>query len=219
MPIRIFLISNYRLLLDGMAALIAMESDRFHLAGATAPTDQAPEEITKSNADIILLEIDGITPTRTLAFIEKLRTASDTRILLLTQLKNSPTNDAAVALGANGVIGSEASAEQLHYACSKVIAGEIWLDRTATGRIIHQLSLKNRNKPSQLLNDKATMLTDRELQVITTILKNNNPGKVIANELGISESTLRNKLSAIYDKLGVHNRQGLFSYARENGLI
>jgi DNA-binding NarL/FixJ family response regulator len=63
------------------------------------------------------------------------------------------------------------------------------------------------------------MLTDRELQVITAILKSNNPGKIIANELGISESTLRNKLSVIYEKLGVHNRQGLFSYAHENGLI
>lgn len=219
MPIRIFLISNYRLLLDGMAALIAMEPDRFHLTGATDPIDQSSEEITQSHADIILLEVDGITPARALAIIEKLRTASDTKILLLTRLKNSSTSDAAIALGANGVIGSEASSEQLYYACSKVIAGEIWLDRTATGRIINQLSRKNRNKPIQLLNDKAAMLTDRELQVITTILKNNNPGKIIASELGISESTLRNKLSVIYEKLGVHNRQGLFSYARENGLI
>lgn len=219
MPIRIFLISNYRLLLDGMTALIATESDRFHLAGATALIDQAPEEITKSHADITLLEIDGITPTRTLTFIEKLRTVSDTKILLLTRLKNSSTNDAAVALGANGVIGSESSSEQLYYACSKVIAGEIWLDRTATGRIINQLSRKNRDKNNYLSNDKAAMLTDRELQVITAILKSNNPGKIIANELGISESTLRNKLSVIYEKLGVHNRQGLFSYAHENGLI
>lgn len=219
MSINIFVISNFRLIIDGISALIALESGRCRLAGISASVDLPPEEIAKSHADIVLLEIDGIPHTSALIFIEKLRTISDVKILLLTRLNNNPIGDAAIILGANGMLGNQISAEQLFYACAKVIKGEIWLDRLATGRIINQYSRKNSRISKYLLNDKTIKLTDRELQIITTILKNNSPGKVIANELGISESTLRNKLSVIYEKLDVHNRQGLFLFAREAGLL
>jgi DNA-binding NarL/FixJ family response regulator len=43
------------------------------------------------------------------------------------------------------------------------------------------------------------------------------PGKTIAEKLHISESTLRNHLTSIYDKLGVANRHGLLAYAYQNG--
>lgn len=220
MTINIFVISNFNLMVEGISALIGMNPNQFRLAGTSASLDQAPDEIAKLHPDIVLLEIDGITSSSTLVFIEKLRTISDTKILLLTRQNNNPINDAAIALGANGVLGSTISSEQLFYACTKVIEGEIWLDRKTTGRVISQLSGKNRTRLlPQLQNDTANKLTDRELQVITILLKNDSPGKVVANELGISESTLRNKLSVIYEKLGVNNRQGLFLYARENGLI
>ena len=42
--------------------------------------------------------------------------------------------------------------------------------------------------------------------------------KVIAEKLHISEHTLRNHLTSIYDKLGVANRLELFAYAHKNGL-
>lgn len=59
MPIRIFLISNFRLILDGIAALIAMESDRFLLAGTAISFEQAMESIAGLQADIILFDIDS----------------------------------------------------------------------------------------------------------------------------------------------------------------
>lgn len=128
-------------------------------------------------------------------------------------------NDKAILLGARGVIGKDASSEQLFDACAKIVAGEIWLDRMATGRIFEEFSRRGRNKPNHSVSNKAAVLTDKEMKVIVAIVKSSEPGKVIANELGISESTLRNKLTGIYEKLGVHNRQGLFTFARENGLI
>lgn len=219
MTIRIFLISNFRLILDGIAALIAMESDRFLLAGTAISFEQAMESIAGLQADIILFDIDSADTCDALSLIDSLRAASDIKILLLTRWKNVALNDKAILSGARGVIGKDASSEQLFDACAKVVAGEIWLDRMATGRIFEEFSRRGRNKPNHSVSNKAAVLTDKEMKVIVAIVKSSEPGKVIANELGISESTLRNKLTGIYEKLGVRNRQGLFSFARENGLI
>ena len=219
MPIRIFLISNFRLILDGIAALIAMESDRFLLAGTATSFEQAMESIAGSQADIILFDIDSADTCDALSLIDSLQAASDIKILLLTRWRNVVLNDKAILLGARGVIGKDASSEQLFDACAKVVAGEIWLDRMATGRIFEEFSRRGRNKPNHSVSNKAAVLTDKEMKIIVAIVKSSEPGKVIANELGISESTLRNKLTGIYEKLGVHNRQGLFAFARENGLI
>lgn len=218
MPIRIFLISSFRLILDGIAALIAKESDRYQLAGIAASYEQTMEVIAESQADIILFNIDSIDDRDALSLIDSLA-ASDSKILLLTQWKNVVLNDKAILLGAKGVIGMNATSEQLFDACAKVVAGEIWLDRIGTGRIFEEFAHRGRNKLNHSTSNKAAVLTDKEMRVINAIVNSNEPGKVIASELGISESTLRNKLTVIYEKLGVHNRQGLFSYARENGLI
>jgi len=221
MPIRIFLISNFRLILDGIAALIAMESDRFQLAGIAVSFEQAMESIAGLQADIILFDIDSADTCDALSLIDGLqvKAASDIKILLFTRWKNVVLNDKAILLGARGVIGKDASSEQLFDACAKVVAGEIWLDRMATGRIFEEFSRRGRNNPNHSVSNKAAVLTDKEMKVIVAIVKSSEPGKVIASELGISESTLRNKLTGIYEKLGVHNRQGLFAFARENGLI
>lgn len=109
----IFLISNFRLIIDGISALIAMESNRFRFAGAATSIEQAAERIAQTQVNIVLLDIDGIEPYRALALIEKLRTVSGPKILLLARQHNAQINDQAIILGASGILGNEVSSEQL----------------------------------------------------------------------------------------------------------
>lgn len=65
---------------------------------------------------------------------------------------------------------------------------------------------------SQLID--APQLTQRERSIVQTLLSfPAEPAKRIAQRLNISESTLRNHLTTIYDKLGVKNRTALVSQA------
>lgn len=66
---------------------------------------------------------------------------------------------------------------------------------------------------------RISRLTARERELIVALLcSDTEPGKIIAHRLCISEQTLRNHLSSIYGKLGVHNRLGLHAYAVRHGL-
>ena len=62
-------------------------------------------------------------------------------------------------------------------------------------------------------------LTSRERQLIRVLMRHSeDPGKVIASHIGISEHTLRNHLTSIYTKLGLHSRLGLHAYAAKHHL-
>ena len=73
--------------------------------------------------------------------------------------------------------------------------------------------------PADKEQEKIAALTLRERQTIAAMSVHVGvPGKVIAERLCISEHTLRNHLTSIYDKLGVVNRVDLYAYATRHAL-
>lgn len=158
-------------------------------------------------------------PEHALSMINSLKTASQAKILLLTRMENADLQDRAILAGACGVLDRGASIPLLFTAVEKVHTGQVWLDRVSTGRVFIELTRMAARRQQDGLVDKLSLLTERERKIVTVIAHNiGDPGKAIAEKLHISESTLRNHLTAIYEKLGVENRHGLVAYAYQKGL-
>ena len=218
MAIRVFVVSDHRLLLEALTDQLAKTSRDFILAGSCATLAQASELLKSAAADILLLDMDGESEAL-LAFISALQEAMSIRILLLTRHQDHALEDKAVVLGARGLIDRDTSAEQLLNALEKVHQGQVWLNREATGRVFVELARWGRDKPLDPNEAKMAQLTEREQHIVACIARSHGePGKTIAEQLHISESTLRNHLTAIYGKLGVVNRHGLLAYAYQHGL-
>lgn len=220
MTIGVFLISDYRLAAWGLERLLATEPLRFSPAGAAFACDPAAlEAAAKAAPDLVLLDIDG-DPANVLPFIGRLHEVLPrAKILLLTRLPASALQDRALLMGARGVIDKSTSPAQLLSALAKVHEGQIWLDRDATGRLFVEFSRMGKHAARAPVEDRFASLTEREQQIVAFIAGNSGePGKTLAAKLHISESTLRNHLTAIYEKLGVANRNGLVAYAFQNGL-
>jgi DNA-binding NarL/FixJ family response regulator len=103
-------------------------------------------------------------------------------------------------------------------AITKVHEGQLWLDRSTTGRIFVQFSRRKRDGAEETARRKLETLTEREHDVVRTLVT--QPGadnKRLARNLHIGEHTLRNHLSRIYDKLGVPNRVELYLFAQRHG--
>jgi two-component system nitrate/nitrite response regulator NarL len=216
-PIRVFLISNFLLLLRGLSKLIESRPQYFSLAGSAETHSQAVELISSINVDVVILDIDS-NPDEVLLLINTLSIISSAKILLLTRLQDTILQDKAIVCGARGIINHESTPELLLTAIKKIDHGEIWLNRAATERVLTKLSQMNNNSLNSSVT-KITSLTERELEIFTFIVHSSGEsGKTIANKLNISESTLRNHLTSIYDKLGVTNRHGLLAFAFQNGL-
>lgn len=154
-------------------------------------------------------ELDGIS---------KLSVVADNmRVLVLTADRDPDLHNHVMRAGARGVVLKDQSVSALVKAIKKVNAGEVWLDRTTTARVLSTMSREIAAQVSRLEMQAVAALTAREREVITLIAKGLK-NKVIAERLFISEATVRHHISSIFAKLGVSDRVELILNAFRFGL-
>lgn len=217
-PIRGLLVDDHRTVLWGLEKLINSEKPRMEVVGSATNCAEALDLVGKAPLDVIVLDLD-LGEENGLDAIPGLIARSKAKILVLTGLRTSSALDNAVVAGARGIIQKEESAATILTAIEKIHAGQLWLDRIATGRIFVELSRKGAAEDPDAERRKISTLTSGERRIIVAIATNPGANAVaVAKMLHISESTLRNHLTAIYGKLGVANRLELFAAALKHGL-
>lgn len=216
--IKILLVDDHRSVLWGLEKLIEGESPRMAVIGKATNSADAMRLLDEARPNLVLLDID-LGGESGINAIPNLISKSGAKVLVLTGSRDQSVHDAAVLAGAMGVVEKGESAETILKAIQKVHEGEVWLDRTATGRIFLELS---RNKAAEAQSPeqrKIASLTPRERQIVAEIGSDAAAGsKVIAERLHISEHTLRNHIASIYEKLEVSSRLELFAYAGKHGI-
>jgi two-component system nitrate/nitrite response regulator NarL len=144
---------------------------------------------------------------------------SRARVLICTGVRDTEAHDRAMLRGARGVVHKEEPAETILKAIEKVHSGELWLNRLATGRVFEKLLGVGGRPRLDPEAERIATLTEREREVVQAVVgRGQSTNKKIAEHLNMSEFTLRNHLTTIYDKLGVENRLDLFKYALRHGL-
>ncbi|WP_420474553.1 response regulator [Noviherbaspirillum sp. ST9] len=217
-PIRVFLIDDHASVLWGLERLIQSGKPQLEAVGSATGLAKALQTLGQAAPDVILLDMD-LGQESGLDAIPTLLAHSSAKILILTGMRDKAMHDKAVLAGARGVVEKEAPAEAILLAIAKVHAGEIWLDRAATGRIFAALAHQNVPRTPDPEQQKIAGLTEREREIVAMTARNAGASaKDIAQSLHISDSTLRNHLTSIYSKLGVANRLELFAYAHRHGL-
>jgi DNA-binding NarL/FixJ family response regulator len=207
--LRILLVDDHLVMRAGLRLLIENQPGMTVVALASN-REEALKLAACESPDLILLDLE-LGAESGLTFLPELRAAAPkARVLVLTGLKDAEAHRQAVRLGAVGVVFKDQEAEVLIKAIEKVHAGEVWLDRTTTGNLFHEMTQNSGEvNPEQ---SKIKSLTEREFQVIKLIaegLKN----KEIAKRLFISETTVTHHLSSIFSKLEVSDRLELVIYA------
>jgi DNA-binding NarL/FixJ family response regulator len=208
--LRILLVDDHLVMRAGLRLLIENHPG-MKVVALAGNRREALELAAGEKPDLILLDLE-LGAENGLSFLPELREAArDARVLVLTGLKDTEAHRQAVKLGAVGIVLKDQEAEVLIKAIEKVHAGEVWLDRTTTGNLFHEMTQRNSAEldPEE---SKIKSLTDREFQVIKLIaegLKN----KEIAKRLFISETTVTHHLSSIFSKLEVSDRLELVIYA------
>lgn len=214
-PIRILLVDDHAIVRDGLRMLIESQTG-MKVVGQAANRKETLQLAASATPDLVLLDLD-LGAENSLTFLSELReVAANTRILVLTGLKDPHAHRQAIRLGAMGVVLKEHAAGVLIKAIEKVHRGEVWVDRSTMGSLLQEMT---RPESGELDPDKARVasLTNRELQVITLIaegLKN----KQIAERLFLSETTITHHLSSIFSKLDVSDRLELVIYSFRHNL-
>ncbi len=199
----------------GLERLVQSAHPRYELAGAAGQVTECLALLQRQPADVLLLVVDAL---RTDCLAE-LCGACDAKVLLVTNSADDAWLDSAIVAGVRGVVRTGDAPETLLKAIDKVNDGELWIDRGATSRIFMEMARHKAAERDDPERSRIATLTLRERQTIAAVASDASaPGKVIAGRLCISEHTLRNHLTSIYNKLGLSNRLDLYAYATRHSL-
>jgi DNA-binding NarL/FixJ family response regulator len=160
--------------------------------------------------DIAMPKVDGIAATRAIKAV-----LPGTRIVILTIHDSDQYLLLGLQAGANGYILKDATHEELVRAIQAVHAGDSLLGQAVAQRLIGVFRRLGASGPEQPPNDG---LTERETEVLKHIAAGRS-SKQIAMQLDVSDKTIRNHVSNIYQKLHIHDRAQVVLYAVRTGLV
>lgn len=208
-PIEVYIVNDHKIVLWGLERLIASATPRTKVAGTAESCDALIPRLSVVRPDVIVLDLDS--GGGTLSCLQRLAVEHAARVLILTGSNDPAAHHQAAVRGARGVVSKKAEPETLLRAIEKVHQGELWLDRGTLGRAMTTLASPQKHAPDA---SKLSALTCKERLIVNTLVREKGArNKIIANKLHISEHTLRNHFTTIYDKLQVSGRMELFLLA------
>jgi len=216
-PIRVMLVDHCSILW-GLEKLIQSDHPRMEVVGKATSCAAALELARETAPDVVVID-PALGEENASDIIPQLVNGRGTRVVVWTGTPDCSAREDSILRGASGLVLKQESAETLLKAIQKVHCGELWLDRSTTGRLFVELSTrKARPEPDDAARSIAS-LTARERDVVSRLVE--DPGadnRKLAQRLCLGAHTLRNHLSRIYDKLGVTNRLELYVYAQRSGI-
>jgi DNA-binding NarL/FixJ family response regulator len=209
--IRIAIVDDQRLFVDGLARILSIQSD-MEVVGRAHTGEEAVELCLREDPDVVLMDLSmpgmgGISATRNI-----LGLLPRTQVLILTVHTDDLNLFQAIKAGAQGYILKDCTPEELASAIKAVYAGSTIMSpdiAKKTMTTFEGIRSKTELTPS---------LTERELEVIKALAKGKS-NKEIARDLEISEKTVRNHASNIYKKLHIFDRTQAVIYAVRRGLV
>lgn len=216
-PIRVVLVDDHKIIRDGLREFIETRPGLV-VVGDAGDRDAALEVVAREQPDIVVLDLDlgGVSGLDLLP--ELLSAAPAASVIILTGLRDAEKRDRAMELGAKGVVLKENGVAELINAIEKIHrTGDYWFEPGAAKRLME--SRRRGEAQTDPEAAKIAGLTPTERALITHLSKGLD-NRQIAEQMHMAESTVRNNLTRIYDKLDIKGgRLALLVYAYQHGLV
>ena len=202
--IRVGIVEDHRLFRKGISLVLSGEKN-FEIVGESANGLQAIDMISSLKPDVVLLDI-AIPEKNNIKIIPIIKRKSpETKPLLLTASEDQDDILKALKAGAKGYLSKNTSTSDLIKAIKVVYRGELWVERKLVAKFFHEDNTADSDKEGQQKNTTGGDFSPREQDVLSLLTKGFT-NKEIANNLFISEKTVKSHLYRIFKKLNVSRR-------------
>ena len=206
--IRILVVDDHQVVREGLRRMLELESD-FRVVGDAADAKEVLTEVELHSPEVVLMDIkmpgvNGLELTRQIK-----QKQPSCNIIMLTLYDEYLTQ--AIEAGAVGYLLKDIKREELVRAIRTVQEGRAPLDLSLSQDRLVELTTSAESK-------QRSSLSERELTIIR-LIADGVTTRELANQLFLSQASVKRSVRLIFEKLGVRNRSEAVSEAYKKGLI
>lgn len=214
-PIRVVIVDDHQMVLDGLQAMLRPHSDDVEIVGATTDPNEIRRLAVDLEADIALLDVRMPAVSGFDLCEQLLRIRPELKVVLLTVYDDEQYLFEGLRAGAAGYLTKQLVASALVEHLRRVMAGEIVVDPSLAGRVALSASRLARG---EFWSGAHLGLTQRESAVLE-LMVHGHANRVIASRLMLGEETIKTHVSSVYRKLGVSDRTQAVAFALREGIF
>ena len=214
-PVRVVIADDQDLVRSGLQ--LVLEARGIDVVDAVGDGRAAVGSVAAHAPDVVLMDvrmprINGIEAARRIREI-----SPTTKILMLTVSDEEDDLYEAIKAGANGYLLKEISVEEVAEAIRAVVQGQSLISPSMASKLLNEFTTLAK-KAEERQQYPAPALTSRELEVLKLVAKGMS-NREIADELYISDNTVKNHIRNILEKLHLHSRMEAVIYAVRERLL
>lgn len=213
-PVRIVLVDDHEMVIEGLKAMLAAFADRVEVVGQAVGAERAVDVIAELDPDIVLCDVrmqgsSGLDLCQTLREKEP-----DRKVVMLSVYDDEQYLFQALRVGASGYLLKSISSDELVRQLEFVHQGETAIDPGMAARAVDTAARMQRD---EFWPGARQGLTQRESEILSYVVSGLS-NKGIASRLVIGDETVKSHLRSIYRKLGVGDRTGAVATALREGI-
>lgn len=198
--IKVLIVDDHEVLRVGLRSLLSRERG-IEVVGEAGMAEAAVDLVGRLRPDVVIMDVrlpdrSGVEACR------EIRSADPTtRVIMLTSYADDEAVFGSIIAGASGYLLKEIRGQELVRAIETVAAGQSLLDPAVTQKILEKLKRLASGEP----HDEIAQLSAQEQRVLALVAEGKT-NKEIAAAMGLSDKTVKNYLSHVFEKLKLTRR-------------
>jgi DNA-binding NarL/FixJ family response regulator len=215
-PIRVLLVDDHQMVIDGLLAMLANYRSRVEVVGATGSMQETLAAIAHDpEPDVVIVDVRLRGQSGLDICVEVVRRRPSCKVVVLTVYDDEQYLYQALRAGASGFLLKRVTGAELVAHLERVMEGEVVIDPSMAGRVALSAA---RLSSGEFWPGAHLGLSQRESEVLALMVAGLS-NRAMAQRLIVGEETVKSHVSAIYRKLDVPDRAQAIALALREGLF
>lgn len=214
--IKVLLVDDQDILVEGLRMILGKEED-IEICGTANNGRKAYEACKWNRPDVVLMdikmpEVNGVEATEMIK-----KDFPEVKVIVLTTFNDDEYIYEALKNGASGYLLKDASPAEIAGAVRAVYNGGALIQSEIAVKVLDKFSELAKGNQKRNTDPRVELLTDRETDILRLIAEGKN-NREIADELYLSEGTVKNHITKVLIKLDLRDRTQLAVFTIRNDL-